>query len=177
MGRGQPVKARRWALVLAAAAACGGGEEPSGRVETIGVLTPDEPQAGEPLTVSSPAFGEGDTVPTEFTCQGDDTSPPLGWFGVPENAAKLNLTLTDLDAPGGTFTHWVVTGIDPDTLGVEAGKVPEGGTEQENSFGETAYGGPCPPAGPAHTYIWTVEAVTEDGQEISSGVLTAEFGT
>jgi Raf kinase inhibitor-like YbhB/YbcL family protein len=167
----------QWAVVLVAAAACGGGEEPPVLDEPAPVQSPAQPEEGETLTVTSPAFGEGDTVPTEFTCQGDDTSPPLEWSGVPEDAAELRLTLTDPDAPGGTFTHWVVTGIDPATTGVEAGEVPEGGTEEENTFGETAYGGPCPPAGPAHTYIWTVEAVSQDAQVISAGVLTAEFGT
>ena len=165
------------AVILIAAVACGGSEEPSIR-QPIGVLTPVQSgEFGEPLTITSPAFGEGDTVPIEFTCEGDDGSPPLEWSGVPENAAELRLSVTDPDAPGGTFTHWLVTGIDPATLGVEAGQVPEGGTELENSFGESSYGGPCPPAGPPHTYIWTVEAVTEDGQVISEGVLTAEFGT
>lgn len=125
------------------------------------------------LRVSSPAFEEGATVPTEFTCQGQDTSPPLEWSGVPEGTAELRLSVTDPDAPGGTFTHWMVTGIDPSTTGVEAAQVPRGGTEQENSFGKTGYGGPCPPPGPAHRYIWTVEALSEDGDVLASGSLTA----
>jgi Raf kinase inhibitor-like YbhB/YbcL family protein len=128
------------------------------------------------LQVTSPAFEEGATVPTEFTCEGEDTSPPLEWSGVPEGAAELRLLVTDPDAPGGTFTHWSVTGIDPGATGVEAGQVPEGGTEEENSFGRTGYGGPCPPAGPAHRYVWTVEALSEDGDVLASGSLTARFG-
>jgi Raf kinase inhibitor-like YbhB/YbcL family protein len=147
------------AVLLALAAAC---EEDRGDVAAI--------------QVTSSAFEEGATVPTEFTCEGQDTSPPLEWSGVPEGAAELRLTVTDPDAPSGTFTHWSVTGIDPSATGVEAGQVPSGGTVEENSSGRTGYSGPCPPPGPAHRYIWTVEALSEDGDVLASGSLTARFG-
>jgi phosphatidylethanolamine-binding protein (PEBP) family uncharacterized protein len=88
----------------------------------------------------SSAFSGGDTVPIQFTCDGDDISPPLSWSGVPEGATELRLSLMDLDAPRGTFTHWLVTAIDPSSSDVGQGMVPAGGTEQRNSFGEEAYG-------------------------------------
>ena len=127
------------------------------------------------IEVSSPAFEEGETVPDEFTCVGEDVSPPLEWSGVPESAAELRITVTDPDAPSGNFTHWVVSGIDPSATGVGEGEVPTGGTEEENSFGETEYRGPCAPPGPAHRYIWTVEALSEDGEVVARGSLTAEY--
>ena len=92
------------------------------------------------LEVKSPAFSEGDEVPTQFTCDGENISPPLGWSGVPEEAAELRVSLTDPDAPRGPFTHWLVTGVDPSAADAEQGKVPAGGTEQTNDFGETTTG-------------------------------------
>jgi Raf kinase inhibitor-like YbhB/YbcL family protein len=147
------------AILLTLAASCGGdGGEP------------------EALEVSSPAFEEGETVPEEFTCLGEDTSPPLEWSGVPDDATELRLTMTDPDAPGGVFTHWQVSGIDPSATGVGQGEVPKGGTEEENSFEETGYGGPCVPPEQTHRYVWTVEALSGDGQVVARGTLTARFG-
>ena len=65
------------------------------------------------IEVKSPAFSEGDEVPTQFTCDGENISPPLRWSGVPEEAAELRVSLTDPDAPRGPFTHWLVTGVGP----------------------------------------------------------------
>jgi phosphatidylethanolamine-binding protein (PEBP) family uncharacterized protein len=65
------------------------------------------------IEVKSPAFSDGDEVPTQFTCDGENISPPLRWSGVPEEAAELRVSLTDPDAPRGPFTHWLVTGVDP----------------------------------------------------------------
>jgi phosphatidylethanolamine-binding protein (PEBP) family uncharacterized protein len=65
------------------------------------------------IEVKSPAFSEGDEVPTQFTCDAENISPPLRWSGVPEEAAELRVSLTDPDVPRGPFTHWLVTGVDP----------------------------------------------------------------
>jgi Raf kinase inhibitor-like YbhB/YbcL family protein len=72
---------------------------------------------------------------------------------VPEDATELRISLTDRDAARGTFTHWLVTGVDRATSKVEEGAVPVGGTEGRNDFGDTGYGGPCPPAGAPHRYV------------------------
>jgi Raf kinase inhibitor-like YbhB/YbcL family protein len=136
----------------------------------------DVPETAGGIRVESAAFGEGDTIPVEFTCEGEDVSPHLAWEGVPADAESLTLRVTDPDAPRGTFTHWLVTGIDPSVDGVEQGQVPAGGSEEENSAGETAYVGPCPPPGPAHRYIFTIEALSADGEVLASGSLTGTFG-
>jgi Raf kinase inhibitor-like YbhB/YbcL family protein len=128
------------------------------------------------LKVESSAFSEGDTVPIEFTCDGANVSPPLSWSGVPDDAAELRVSLRDPDAPRGTFTHWSVGGIDPSSSNVGRGMVPAGGTEERNSFGETGYGGPCPPPGDPHRYIFTVEAVDADGGVLESAELTTAYG-
>jgi Raf kinase inhibitor-like YbhB/YbcL family protein len=128
------------------------------------------------MELNSSAFAEGDTVPTEFTCDGADTSPPLEWSGVPEGAAELRLSVTDPDAPGGTFTHWLVTGVDPGVTEIGPGEVPGGGTEGPNDFGRTGYGGPCPPPGAAHRYVFTVEALSAEGDVLDAASLTASYG-
>jgi Raf kinase inhibitor-like YbhB/YbcL family protein len=128
------------------------------------------------LKIESSAFSEGDTVPVEFTCDGDNVSPPLTWSGVPEDAAELRLSLKDPDAPRGTFTHWSVGGIDPSSSEVARGTVPAGGTEERNSFGEAGYGGPCPPSGATHRYVFTVEAVDARGEVLASAELTTTYG-
>jgi hypothetical protein len=81
-------------------------------------------------------------VPTRFTSDGENVSPPLRWSGVPEDATELRISLTDRDAPRGTFTHWLVTGVNRATSTVEEGAVPVGGTEGRNDFGDT---GASPP--------------------------------
>jgi Raf kinase inhibitor-like YbhB/YbcL family protein len=113
------------------------------------------------ITVTSPAFAEGEVVPRRFTCDGGDTSPPLSWAGVPDAAAALALVVDDPDAPSGTFTHWVVLDISADVTSVAAGSRPRSGVEVANSSGRTAYVGPCPPSG-THRYRFTVYALSAD---------------
>jgi Raf kinase inhibitor-like YbhB/YbcL family protein len=153
-------------LVAMLLAACGGDE-----------VVPDLAQGGDVVEVRSPAFSEGDTVPEQFTCAGQNVSPPLTWSDVPEGATELRLSLTDPDAPSGTFTHWLVTGIDPSASDVGQGMVPTGGTEERNSFGDAAYGGPCPPRGDQpHRYVFRVEALDATGNVLGSGELTTRYG-
>lgn len=129
------------------------------------------------IEVRSPAFSEGDTLPVEFTCDGDNVSPPLSWLGVPEGASKLRISLRDPDAPRGTFTHWLVVGVDPASTDVGRGTVPASGTEEGNSFGDDAYGGPCPSRGDdPHRYVFTVEALDAAGNVLASGAVTTRYG-
>ncbi|HKE99624.1 MAG TPA: YbhB/YbcL family Raf kinase inhibitor-like protein [Actinomycetes bacterium] len=142
----------RWMVVLAAvvslAAACSGG---GGR----------EVQATVPesIKVSSPAFAEGAPIPPRYACTGAEVSPPLTWSGTPDDAAELALVVDDPDAPRGTFVHWVLFHLDPKLTRLDEGQVPVGAAQARNSAGRTAYRGPCPPAGPAHHYRFTVYAL------------------
>lgn len=88
-------------------------------------------------------------IPVGCTCDGEDRPPQLQWSGVPEQAAELAVTCEDVDAPGGTFVHWVLWGLDPTgkRLTVDASA---GALTGENDFEGTGYGGPCPP--PRHGY-------------------------
>jgi Raf kinase inhibitor-like YbhB/YbcL family protein len=127
--------------------------------------------------IESSALSEGDAVPIQFTCDGDNISPPLSWSGVPEGATELRLSVTDPGAPRGTFTHWLVTGIDPSSSDVGQGMVPAGGMEERNSFGEAAYGGPCPPPGDdPHRYVFIIEALDAAGDVLASAELTTTYG-
>ena len=128
------------------------------------------------IQIESPAMSEGGAMPTRFTCDGENVSPPLRWSGVPEDVTELRIRLTDRDAPRGTFTHWLVTRVDPAISKVEEGTVPVGGTEGRNDFGDTGYGGPCPPAGAPHRYVFTVEALDAEGNIVGSGQLTTTYG-
>jgi hypothetical protein len=72
--------------------------------------------AGVPLTIplTSPAFDAEGPIPAEYTCGGSDTSPPLRWDSVPDEARSLVLICDDPDAPGGTWVHWVFYDLPPD---------------------------------------------------------------
>ncbi|HZU13799.1 MAG TPA: YbhB/YbcL family Raf kinase inhibitor-like protein [Chloroflexota bacterium] len=118
------------------------------------------------LTLSSPMLTVGGEVPERFTCLGEDISPPLDWDGAPSSTHSLALTLRDPDAPRGTFTHWLVYNLPADSSGLMEGipsdrQLPNGAYQGTNSFGKIGYGGPCPPAGPAHRYIFTLYALKQ----------------
>jgi Raf kinase inhibitor-like YbhB/YbcL family protein len=137
------------ALSGLAAAGCGGDK-------------PSEPLPAAPptLTLSSPAFRDGGTIPVRFTCNGAGTSPPLAWSGVPADARGLALLVEDPDAPGGTFVHWVLFNIPGGTRALDEGEVPAGARQAKSSTGKAAYTGPCPPKGDApHHYEFTLYAL------------------
>lgn len=109
------------------------------------------------MKLSSAAFENNAMIPAEYTCDGQDISPPLSISGVPTKAKSLALIMDDPDAPGGTFTHWVVWNIPPDkTEFIKDEKIsfPQGRT----SFGDIGYGGPCPPSG-VHRYFFKLYAL------------------
>jgi Raf kinase inhibitor-like YbhB/YbcL family protein len=110
------------------------------------------------ITVSSTAFADGGTIPRRYTCDGADVSPPLRLTGVPSGTQELAILVEDPDAPGGTFVHWVAWGIDPAGAGVDEAVAPSG--EGTNGFGRRGYGGPCPPRGAPHRYVFTVFALS-----------------
>ena len=100
------------------------------------------------------------------TCDGQDVSPRISWSGVPNNTKSLALIVEDPDAPGGLFVHWVIYNIDPSLKGLPEGipktEVVSGiGLQGVNSFGKIGYGGPCPPRGSTHRYIFRIYALKE----------------
>jgi Raf kinase inhibitor-like YbhB/YbcL family protein len=107
--------------------------------------------------LTSPAFTEGGTIPDEFTCVGDDVSPPLAWSGVPAGTVELALVVRDPDADG--FVHWVVAGLPATTGGLAKGKPPAGATQALNDFGRAGWAGPCPPS-EVHHYDFRIYALS-----------------
>ena len=116
------------------------------------------------LELKSDAFKQEETIPEKFTCDGDDISPQLSWGQLPEATRELVLICDDPDAPVGTWDHWVLYGLAPDTAGLPEGvpttrEIERGGLQGKNSWGNLGYGGPCPPKGPAHRYFFRLYAV------------------
>ena len=118
------------------------------------------------MKLTSSAFENGEMIPTKFTCEGDNVSPPLSWEGVPEDAKVLALVVDDPDASG-IFTHWVIYNlpVPPFNLDENASlsdRLSEGLREGFNDFGNQGYGGPCPPRGnPPHRYKFRLFALSE----------------
>ncbi len=116
--------------------------------------------------LESPAFPAEGTIPRQYTCDGADLSPPLRWHNVPAGTTSFALIVDDPDAPGGTFTHWLLWGLSPDRRDLPEGLPSTGkiedlddATQGTNDFGRTGYGGPCPPPGPAHRYQFQLYAL------------------
>eukprot|EP00638_Chattonella_subsalsa_P010118 CAMPEP_0117752230 /NCGR_PEP_ID=MMETSP0947-20121206/11482_1 /TAXON_ID=44440 /ORGANISM="Chattonella subsalsa, Strain CCMP2191" /LENGTH=136 /DNA_ID=CAMNT_0005570833 /DNA_START=155 /DNA_END=565 /DNA_ORIENTATION=- len=106
-------------------------------------------------------------IPSKYTCDGDDVSPPLQWAGVPVGTVSLALTLDDPDAPMGIWDHWVVFNIPSSTSGFveDIQDFPLKTQFGSTSWGETTYGGPCPPSS-IHQYVFSLYALNA---EISLG--------
>ncbi|MFN2590888.1 MAG: YbhB/YbcL family Raf kinase inhibitor-like protein, partial [Actinomycetota bacterium] len=110
--------------------------------------------------VTSPAFSDGGTIPTRFTCDGPGISPPLRW-AESKPAEEFVLVVTDPDAPGGTFVHWTAYAIGQNADSIGEGQGPAGAKQGQNDFGTAGYGAPCPPPGDdAHRYVFTVYALS-----------------
>src|SRR5918995_277802 len=93
------------------------GDGPSGDAgDAGGAASTASTAATGVFQLTSPAFTEGGTIPDEFTCVGDDVSPPLAWSGVPVGTVELALVVRDPDADG--FVHWVVAGLPAATGGL-----------------------------------------------------------
>jgi Raf kinase inhibitor-like YbhB/YbcL family protein len=118
-----------------------------------------------PLTIKSSAFQHNGPIPTEHTCDGTDTSPPLEWSGAPAGTKSFALIVDDPDAPDPkapkmTYVHWVMYDIPPSVTSLAAGakKTPSGARDGINDWKKTGYGGPCPPIG-RHRYFFKLYAL------------------
>ncbi len=110
------------------------------------------------LKITSPVFKHNDRIPSKFTCDGADINPPLLVENVPAGTQSLSLIVDDPDAPRGTWVHWVVWNIAPDTKEIKEHTVPSGAQQGVNDFRKTSYGGPCPPSG-THRYFFKLYAL------------------
>jgi Raf kinase inhibitor-like YbhB/YbcL family protein len=116
------------------------------------------------MNLTSTSFQAGSQIPAKFTCSGAGISPQLAWSAPPAGTVSFALIVTDPDAPGQTFVHWVLYGLPAETRALpEAlpgiGQLADGGRQGRNDFGDLGYGGPCPPPGSPHHYVFTLYAL------------------
>ena len=120
------------------------------------VLAADSPGK---LQLKTMAFRAGGTIPSRFTCSGENISPALSWSQGPPRTQSFVLIVDDPDAPAGTWVHWVVYNL-PASIRrlpehVPPGEAVAGGGKQGlNGFAQNGYGGPCPPPGKPHHYFF-----------------------
>jgi len=106
------------------------------------------------LTVSSPAFKPGGAIPDESSCDGANTAPPLAWTRGPAGTKSYAILVEDPDAPNGTYTHWIVTGLPPDTTSIaKGGALPNAAHAATNDKGTASFAGMCPPSGTHHYHF------------------------
>ena len=116
-------------------------------------------------TLSSAAFAHQGAIPSKYTCEGADLSPPLTWNGLPPGTRSLALIVDDPDAPDPaapkmTWVHWVIYNLPSDAPGLPEGAsvLPAGTLQGMNDWQRTGYGGPCPPIG-RHRYFHKLYAL------------------
>lgn len=126
--------------------------------------------------IASQAFQPQGAIPSQYTCDGQDTSPPLEWHGVPNGSKTLALVVDDPDATDpdnpkmNTYVHWILYNIPATTnnlqAGVKAKDLPLGTQQGNNDWGRIGYGGPCPPSGQHHYHfkLYALDTVLPDLQ-------------
>ena len=123
--------------------------------------------------LKSDAFAEGQVLPTQFTCDGEDQSPPLSWSEPPAGTKSFALVVDDPDAPSGTFRHWAAFNIPASARGLPTGTGNETAgdiVQARNDFGRQGYGGACPPKGHGpHRYRFKLFALDTEKLDLPSG--------
>ncbi len=114
--------------------------------------------------IESSAFQEKSSIPTKYTCDGEDLSPPLSWSDAPGGTQSFVLISDDPDAPVGTWVHWVIYNLSPDVRELPEGlpkqeTLPNGARQGMTDFRRVGYGGPCPPPGKPHRYFFKLYAL------------------
>lgn len=139
------------------------------------------------IELSSPAFESGKLIPVQYTCDGEDSSPPLEWGYPPEGTRSFALIMDDPDAPAGTWVHWVVYNLPAESRSLPEGasrarasdfSLPQGAIQGKTSFNRTDYGGPCPPSG-EHRYffrLYALDSTLEDRPMNKTALLKAMEG-
>lgn len=119
------------------------------------------PASAFALEIKSGAFENSERIDTKYTCDAQDLSPALSWSDVPSGAKSFALICSDPDAPFKPWTHWVIFNIPANKRNLPEGiqkvsRLDDGSIQGLNDFGKAGYGGPCPPPGNPHRYIFTL---------------------
>ena len=150
------------------------------------------------ITMTSAAFTDGAAIPSRHTCDGTDSSPPLAWSGAPATTKTFALIADDPDAPAGTWVHWVLFNLSAVIRGLPEQVAKDetvlgGALQGRNDFRRIGYGGPCPPPGKPHHYVFTLYALDArlalsagatkadveramEGHVLAQGQLTGTYG-
>jgi len=130
------------------------------------------------LRVESTGFSAGGTLPVRFTADGDNVSPPIAWGEPPTGTQSFALILEDPDAPSGTFIHWLAWDIKVGTRELDENIPPNdevsGMRQGQNGFGRRGYGGPAPPPGGPHRYVFRIFAL-DYRPELRSGATRSQL--
>jgi Raf kinase inhibitor-like YbhB/YbcL family protein len=134
------------------------------RADQPASFTPPSTAQSETLILHIDSLSPGSLLPNDYTCTGTSESPEVSWNGIPDGTKSLVLILDDPDAPSGTFTHWLVYNILPDTGSISRAqsnqKVLANGAQQgDSSAGSRGYYPPCPPIGTTHRYVFRLYAL------------------
>lgn len=159
--------------VLTLFMSCGGRPQPVVQQPPANQSNQDNPE----FKLTSTAFQEGQQIPSTYTCDGVNVSPPLEWSGMPKTAKSIAIIADDPDAPGGIWVHWVLYNLPADNIGLVENlpateKLVAGGFQGKNDFGKIGYGGPCPPSG-THRYFFKIYALDAD-LSLKAGATKAE---
>lgn len=112
------------------------------------------------MKIECPVFKNEESIPSKYTCRHEDINPELLISEVPENSNSLALIIDDPDAPGGTWVHWLLWNIDPQTTSIAENSVPQNAIQGKNSWNRPQYNGPCPPSG-THRYFFKLFALDQ----------------
>lgn len=131
------------------------------------------------IELTSTAFQPGTTIPKQYTGDGADRSPPIRWSEPPSGTKSIALICDDPDAPRGTWVHWVLFNLSPQTRELEEGvpttaTLPYGVKQGKNDFGNIGYGGPAPPKGKLHRYFFKLYALVV-AMDLAPGATKAQL--
>ncbi len=125
------------------------------------------------MKILSTAFQNNNLIPAKYTCDGKNINPPLQIIDVPENSKSLALIMDDPDSPIGTWLHWSLWNIDPQTKIIKENSVPQNARQGITNFGHIGYGGPCPGSGLHHYHfkLYALSAIPDLSEGATLGEL------
>lgn len=121
------------------------------------------------LTITSPQFSERGNIPSKYTCDGENISPPLAIDNIPIDTRSLALLVEDPDSVGKTWIHWILFNINPATTFIPERSVPSRTTQSVTDFGKIGYGGPCPSNGTHRYYfkLYALDTILEQTEDVT----------
>lgn len=134
------------------------------------------------MTLKSTDIADGKKIAMKhvfnsFGCTGENVSPALSWANAPKDTKSFAITSYDPDAPTGSgWWHWLVFNIPADVTSVASGETPKNAIQSRTDFGGPGYGGPCPPPGKPHRYIFTVYALKVEKLDLDANASGAMVG-